>query len=402
MTAFRRTDLKLGARDGPATAASLRQMNRSSVVNFIRREKVVSPSAIALALGLSMPTVTRVIDGLMTEDIVEHDGYSASTGGRPAARIRFKGNAHSVIGLDLGGGEFFGAVCDLDGAISFEASVAVVPGDGAANLKKLIALLSQLLESRPSPRQDVRSIAIGVPSIVPAPGNMVPDARQLGWRDLPLRDILEKEFGRPVYLENDVNLSAVGEWGFGAGMGAGSIVSLVIEASGTGAGIILGGRLYRGSSHTAGEIGWMLHDPILVGGAFAQLGERERLAGGIGFSRETFRHLARIAKKVRGVEDPSAVLKPADRDFLNEIVRYVSVAVAAVSMPIDPERIVLCGEILVGAPLIIDLVTGLLTKRLPHVPEIVPSTLGHRAAAMGAVLMALDTSILNIEVAHAS
>lgn len=401
MTAPRRINKRSGALGTPATSASLRQANRSAVVNLIRRQKVVSPSSIAVALGLSMPTVIRVLDGLLAEDIVEQDGYGDSTGGRRPARIRFKGNAHSVIGVDLGGSEFFGAVSNLDGTISYETSVAVVPDDGDTNFRNLVALLSQLLDARRPSGQDVLGIAIGVPSIVPAPGNVVPKAQRLGWTNLPLKKLLEKEFNLPVYIENDVNLSAVGEWGFGAGRDVGSLVSIVIEEAGTGAGIILGGKLYSGASHTAGEIGWMLHDPDLVGSAFSHLRERDRLAKGIGFSHETFQRMAQMEKEIGGLDDPRAALKPADRVFLDQIVHYVSVVVASVSVTIDPERIVLCGEISQAAPFVIDLVKTVLKTRLPHVPEIVPSMLGNRAAAMGAILMALDESILNIEIVYA-
>ena len=86
-----------------------------------------------------------------------------------------------------------------------------------------------------------------------------------------MKKILAEHFTEQIFVDNMVNLTAVAEWGFGAGRGSDSLVCLVV-GTGTGAGIILNGGLFRGHSHAAGEIGWLLHNELLSGRSFPRLG----------------------------------------------------------------------------------------------------------------------------------
>jgi glucokinase len=118
--------------------------------------------------------------------------------------------------------------------------------------------IDDLLKQAAIPRSALKAIAAGAPGITNFDtGVVIVTSYLLGWRDVPLRSMLEKSFGVPAAVENDVNLAALGECWTGAAGGASDFVFLAI-GTGVGAGIILDGHLYRGSAWTAGEIGYML------------------------------------------------------------------------------------------------------------------------------------------------
>src|SRR5204862_7486649 len=128
-------------------------------------------------------------------------------------------------GIEAGKGEFYGAVANLEGVVQAEM-YETADNNGERNFEKLVGLIRRLMGA-PRPRgQTIRGIGIGLPSIVRQPEGEVVLTLGLGWRDMPLRARLSEHFKLPLVVENGRNLAAVGQWGFGAGRGADSAVSL--------------------------------------------------------------------------------------------------------------------------------------------------------------------------------
>ena len=130
------------------TSSLLRRLNRSAAVDLIRAEGVISPSGLAERLNISMPTVMRVIEDLIAEDLVAYDGFDETSRGRPRARIKFRGAAHAIIGIEAGKGEFYGAVANLEGVVQTEMH-ETADNDGERNFEKLVGLIRRLMAGRP-------------------------------------------------------------------------------------------------------------------------------------------------------------------------------------------------------------------------------------------------------------
>lgn len=128
----------------PTTSSLLRRLNRSAVVDLIRTEGVASPSSLAERLNISLPTVMRVIEDLIAEDLVAYDGFDETSRGRPRARIKFRGAAHAIIGIEAGKGEFYGAVANLEGVVQTEMH-ETADDDGERNFEKLVGLIRRLM-----------------------------------------------------------------------------------------------------------------------------------------------------------------------------------------------------------------------------------------------------------------
>ena len=218
-----------------ASASLMRKLNRSAILDLMRCDGPIAPSEISRRLNISIPTVMRVIDELISEDLIRYSGNSEASGGRPRSLLEFNRNGYAVIGLDLGGTKMYGTVADLGGNVQDELYLPSKPGDSDANLELVCRLIDELLKKPRPQHQEVRGIGVGAPGVTLFEEGVVTWAPSLGWRSLPLKEILSERFRLPVVVDNDVNLAALGEYGFGAGKGVSSLVCLAV---GTGIGAV--------------------------------------------------------------------------------------------------------------------------------------------------------------------
>ena len=369
----------------------MRRLNRSSVLDLLRSASPLSRAEMARRLGMSMPTVARIVDELQAEGFVRADGRDSGRLGRPSELLSFNGAAHAVLGLDLGGESLFGAVADLAGAVQHEF-YAARGRDAAENLQCVFGLIERLLAAPRPQGQRLRGIGLGVPGTVLHREGQVVWAPSLRWRDLALRGPLEDRYRLPVSVENDVNLAALGELGFGAGRGLRDLVCLTV-GTGVGAGVVIGGALYRGHRQAAGEVGYLVPGVALLGRPCPAFGHLESLASADGVVAR-----ARAAGAERTdltVDDVWTAARAGEGWALaavDETAAYLSLAIAAINTLLDPEAIILGGGAQAAADLLLPRILERLQGLAPYPPRLIASTLGYRAAAMGAVMLVLDAT----------
>jgi glucokinase len=163
-----------------------------------------------------------------------------------------------VVGVDIGGTNLRLALADRNGAVVARCSASTQSVRDADAVVQLIRTgVEELLEQTSTPRGALQAIAAGAPGVTHVDaGIVIATSYLLGWRDVPLRDLLEAAFGIPAMVDNDVNLAALGESRVGAAAGIKDFVFLAI-GTGVGSGIVLNGQLFRGMGWSAGEIGYM-------------------------------------------------------------------------------------------------------------------------------------------------
>lgn len=381
-----------------ATASLIRRLNRSAILDLVRERSPISRSEIARQLNMSMPTVMRVVDTLHDEDLVRWSGDSQSTGGRPGNLLEFNADGYAVLGLDLGGSKMFGTVADLGGNIQSEIYRPWESNDPCDTLEQVSQLISDLLTRPRPPQQQVRGIGVGAPGVTLYERGVVTWAPSLGWRDLPLKDILQERFNYPVAVENDVNLAALGEYGFGAARGTTSAACIAI-GTGIGAGIVIDRKIHRGFNQSAGEVGYLPPDVSYLGRRYDSFGALESIASGSGVERRA-RQLLEQQNLPLPEQGPSAedVFKAARlgetwaQQVVAETVDYLAFAVAVISAVLDPQVIVLGGGVARSADLLIEPILSRLDGVIPTRPNLVASSLGSRAAVLGAIMLVLDTT----------
>ncbi len=380
------------------TAAEMRGINRSAVLETVRRESPIARTTIAQRLDVSLPTVMRIVDGLAKEGFVRPHGQTEWSGGRRRPLLEFNAEGNVVVGVDMGGAALYGAVSDIGGHVIGEATRRRDGITGEACYDLLTNLLDELLHHPGLRGRRVRGIGVGAPGITHHREGIVKWAYALNWADFPLKARLHKRYKLPITVDNDVNLGALGELWFGAGQNAENMILITIGA-GIGAGIIIDGTLYRGSNEGSGEIGHMVPGREFLGRSYIDFGVLESQASATGV-------LERL-QKARGADNLSIEdVFEASRQGLNwaraavdDMVDYLSIAVANLSVTFDPTLIILGGPVTPYAHLLAEAILKRLQGTIPTPPRLEASNLGLRATVMGAIVTVLHNTS-NFYVVH--
>jgi glucokinase len=377
------------------TAAEMRGINRTAVLEIIRREGPIARTQIAESLQISLMTVMRIVETLQIEDLIRPTGTKEWSGGRKRPLLEFNATGHLVIGIDMNQQRLYGVVADLAGNILTEETINNTTS-GKEEYELLVKLIDHLLKFAQGTEKHIRGIGVGAPWITYSIDGKIPWTPSQEWRDFPLKENLEERFRLPVVLDNDVNLSALGEMWFGVGQNCKNLILMIVE-NGIGAGIIIDGAVYRGSHFAAGEIGYLLPDRSMLGVSRVGYGALESLASG-----KSIVERARVALQTKLSDEELDGLSAAKifdayekyekwvQPIMHDVFDYLAQAVATLAVCFDPDVIVLSGDV----SRLADVFTEEIYKRIeggviPLRPKIVASRLGSRAIVMGTIIETL-------------
>ncbi|MEU4828348.1 ROK family protein [Actinomadura citrea] len=238
----------------------MREVNAAAILRRLRTETGMSVSALAKAVGLSRQAVTRSLNALVEEGLVEFGSLDrdSTRAGRPAQLVRFRAEAGHVLGLSISPQDLRVAIADLAGTVAAIEVVQLGAGVGGAEaVETLLATTGRTLASAGITIGDVWFASVGTPGIVdPEAGvvKLIPSMPGLAGDILVRR--LKDVLGCPVYLDNDVKLATHGERWRSTERREDSMV-MVHWGKRIGAGIVLNGELYRGASNDAGDVGFL-------------------------------------------------------------------------------------------------------------------------------------------------
>jgi glucokinase-like ROK family protein len=244
-----------------ADLSLMREFNESLVLNVIRQARRICRTDIAERTHLSRSTVSSIINDLLAANLVHEVGAGCSRGGRRPIMLEFNSRAGYVIGVDLGATHLLVLLTDLEAqpVVRLEEPFAVEEGP-EAGLERIVQLIEQALKQAGLDMGRIFGVGIGIPGPLDfATGKPIFPPIMPGWHDTPIRERLRERLGKPVHLDNDANLGAIGEYWWGAGRGARN-VAFVKVGTGIGCGLILEGHIYRGEIGSAGEIGHAVID----------------------------------------------------------------------------------------------------------------------------------------------
>lgn len=305
-----------------------------------------------------------------------------------------------VVGVDIGGTNLRLALADMAGTIVARQSSSTASIRDAAVVIELVhrgvdALLKEVSASRSS----LRAIAAGAPGVTDVDeGIVIATSYLMGWRDVPLRSLLERSLGVPATVDNDVNMAAIGESWAGSAKGARDFVFIAI-GTGIGAGIILNGQPFRGLGWAAGEIGYML-----VPGVSDKPTERgdpgalESLVGGEGIKAEWQRQWREDKTSLpreltaTAIFDGASTGDPLAKTILQQSAHMLSYAIYNMSLVLNCPLFVMGGG--VGRhPVLCDATQKALEQwsSRSHL-QLTRSTLDAEAQLMGAIRLALDAA----------
>ncbi|HEX7393702.1 MAG TPA: ROK family transcriptional regulator [Anaerolineaceae bacterium] len=386
-------------------ASAMRDINRSAILEIIRRESPISRTAIAERLGVSLPTVMRIVDELIADGFVRSQGESEWSGGRRRSLLEFNADGHLVLGVDMGGTKIYGALSNLGGTVIDEMNIDRHGTQGDESYEALTNLIDTLLASPKLEGRSVRGIGVGAPGVTLHKEGIVRWAYSLAWKDFPLKARLTERYHLPITVDNDVNLAALGELWFGAGQNCQNMI-LVAIGTGIGAGIIIDGALYRGSSESSGEIGNMLPGKEFLGKNYLDFGALESVASGPGIAERARRlnktRLSPAELEALVSEDVFDAARQGQKwawALINETVDYLAVTIANLAVCFDPDLIVLGGGVSRSADMLVGPILQRIEGTIPVLPRLVVSSLGLRAGVMGAITNVLHNTS-NFYVVH--
>lgn len=369
------------------TPSLLRSLNDRAVLEAICSAGPISRAQIAREIGRSKPTVSLALERLVGSKVVREVGRSS--GGKGAAAVLYQVNARAgaVVGIDVGRGWLRAAAADFSGNTLAQRERRSTSRSADALLDRLDDLLDEVVSSAGLRRRSVTRWVVGTPGIVrPGAGHLALAANLPGWGKPSVLNRLHELLGE-VVVENDVNLATIAEQRFGHGQGVDDFVVVSI-GTGVGMGLVLNGRLYRGSSGAAGEIGYLplgspsgrqrnrgLLESATGAAAVVQSAKDEGMPGRLSAASvfEAARAGDQVARRVVDAE--------AER---------IGRAIAAVASVVDPSLVVLGGGIGRNVDLLLTGVERSLRAVSPLEPRIVVSALGPDAVLRGAVSTALD------------
>jgi glucokinase-like ROK family protein len=383
----------------------MRDINRSAILEIIRRESPISRTAIAERLNVSLPTVMRIVDGLIEEGFVRLQGTTEWSGGRRRPLIEFNSDGYVVLGVDMGGTKMYGALSDMGGNILDEVNVSRHGTSGEDSFNYLTRLIDKLLASPKVKGQRVRGIGVGAPGVTLHKEGIVTWAYTLHWDNFPLKARLAERYDLPIIVDNDVNLAALGELWFGAGQNVQDMILIAI-GTGIGAGLIIDGALYRGSKEASGEIGNMIPGREFLGKNYQDFGALESVASGTGIA-DRARDILRSQRSqqelldlmAEDVFDAARKSEPWAWTVINETVDYLAIAIANLVSAFDPELVVLGGGVSRSADMLIAPILSRIAGAIPNPPKLVVSNLGLQATVMGAITNVLHNTS-NFYVVH--
>lgn len=234
-----------------ATHRRTREHSSRLILTTIYDYGEISRADVARVTRLTRTTVSNVVRELMKKGLVIEVGHGVSAGGKPPVLLSVRRDARHLIGIDVAGGEFRGAVVNLQGEIRHRVSVPLRGRNGKAALEVLYEMIDDLVASTDS---RLLGIGIGASGLMDVFSGVVRRSVNLDWEDLPLRSLLRSRYDLPVYVANDCQVAALAEFIFGGGREDQNLVVVKI-AHGIGAGIVLNGQLFYGDTCGAGEIG---------------------------------------------------------------------------------------------------------------------------------------------------
>jgi glucokinase-like ROK family protein len=377
---------------------SLRRLNRLRVIHALRDEGQISRADIARRTGLSRSTVSSLVADLQADGLVverpEPGSAHGAQGGRPPILLSFDASAGAAVGIDFGHSHLRVAVSDLASTILAERKRPLdTDHDAQEGLELAAEMITDALNDAGVPRSAVIGAGMGLPGpIEQVEGTVGSSAILPGWIGMTAAAEMRRRLDIPVMVDNDANLGALAEAAFGAGRDAGDLIYLKVS-SGIGAGLILNGRLYRGSAGLAGELGHVLVDPD---GIVCRCGNRGCLetVAATGALVDLLRRSHGDDLTVEAMLEAARTGDLGCRRVIHDAGRALGQVVATLLNVLNPELLVVGGDLAGAGDLLLDGMRESVSRAaLPEAArraEVVAGVLGERAQVLGALALVVS------------
>lgn len=367
------------------TPSLIRKINRSNIIGLIRKQGSLSRSEISRISGLSLPSVSRIIDSLIQEGLLKEIGKGDSLRGKKPLLIDINSDHQYVFGVEISRkGQII--LCNLTGTVLRSEKYFPDPSQGplsiANQLSKKISQLSHSLNLLPN---KIAGVGIGTPGFLFKAGPLINQSPFFGWNSINAFQVFEDSFPYPVIVENVAKASAIAEKMYGCGKQFNDFFYIYTDW-GVGGGFVSGGSLFRGLNGNAGEFGHTIIQQNGVPCYCGNLGCLEQYTSTDAIVRE-----ARAINKNFNDFDSVIAAYQLGSATITSLLKKSGVilgkGIANIINLLNPEAIIIGGEIARKCPIYVqsaieqarEAIFSLKAQRTP----IITSRLGEEAVAMG-------------------
>lgn len=390
---------------GTADAGIVRSVNRTLVLDAIKRDGPISRAGLAKVVSLAKPTVSLIVDDLLGEGLVREVGPERSGvgRGRPGVLLEFNARSLFVVGVHIGVHHTSLVLADATGR---ELSRQRMPTSHAPSdeaLADIADAIDRLIDGTGISRKRLSSVGVCVPGVVDLETGVCEHAPNLGWRDVPVADVISARTGASTYVHNAIQAAAAAELVEGAGRGARSMV-LLYAGTGVGSAVVNDGRILHGASGMAGEIGHAVIPGSQIPCLCGKIGCIEAEASAPALARKARRamaegrttRLANLGDEVTGL-DVYAAADAGDTlaiELMTDAGQTLGIAASWMINVVNPGVLVVGGGLFSAGELLLgpfrDTVMRNTMAPIAGRLAIRPWALGHDAKARGAVILALQ------------
>ncbi len=359
----------------------IKKINQENVLETIRSEQPISRADIARKLNLSRSTVSSIVEELIAKKFVFEVGRGNSTaeGGRRGIELGFNPRNGFGVGIDIGGTKILIDISDLDGNIIYREKRKTT-NDAEA----IAFMIRNSLQSASVAEGDVIAIGFGVPGITDSVRGVIVEAPALQWTNYRFREEMQRRFGIPVFVNNDVNCAALGERWLGAARHTDDLVFIAI-GTGVGSAIVANGSLVQGHSFMAGEIAYFVTEEDMARQRHNQFGDfglfESKISGGS------------LSESGYSAEIVFSEYEKGNARVIPIIERYIatlSMGIANIVSLLNPEKVIIGGGVSQSMQNVLPLIRETVGRLTPVKTTIDLSGLGENSAAIGAIAFAFE------------
>lgn len=383
----------------------LKELNRKLAFEILKDAHSISRPELAQRTGLSKATISLLVDELLQTGLVVESGFGDSSGGRPPLILRFDPDAAYAVGACMHEYDWTIVVVNLDAQVLRRHKVHIDEGTPEASIAALSRGIETVTEGISG--KVLPAVGLGTPGLVDIRNGVIKLAADIGWVDVPFRNLVKRSLDVDIYIANRSKVGALAEFWYGTRKGVKDLIYVSI-GTGVAAGIIHQGRLFIGANSSAGELG---HLTIIPDGPLCPCGNRGCLQQLV--SEQAIANLARQRLRrnhdslLRGgtgkppelisAQDVFAAAESGDAvalETLDEIASYMGIALAGLINLFNPEVIFLGGPVGEASAVLAEIIKEKVRHRAMSYPmsavQIQRSSLGTDAGAIGASVLVLQ------------
>jgi glucokinase-like ROK family protein len=402
-------------RNHTADQESVRKVNTSLVLNALRLHAPISRAELANITKLNRSTISNIVNVLIEDGLVLEMDTMESKIGRPGIALALRPEGGAVIGVEIGVGFISAILTDFVANILWREWTECLPTKPQIEIiAEAEGLIDRAISFAEEKHLRVLGIGLGVPGLVNVKKGELLFAPNLGWQNVPLRLMWSQRFHLPLYVENEANLGALGEYYFGVGRDVDNFIYLS-SGVGLGGGVIIDGKLFKGGRGFAGEIGHIQRDPQ---GELCGCGRRGCWETQVG-PRAVLQRVKRsiqadpsndtVAKYANGNLDNLTFNQVVDcalqgdqlcLSAMEEVGKNLGTGIADLANIFNPEMVVIGGTFSYGREILLPVLEDVITNEaLPAVKNdlhVIFSEHGEDACILGAIAVVLDDILREI------